>query len=183
MSAAADGGFVFKVSLAAEDCAQFFDLIARRQQQRIPMPRYDIIAFACALPVAIGAAVLARQTLGFADGWSVGLLCGAAYLIGMQATAWLARAAHRRLRDGVSEMMVREWADISITLDAHGIRVTGESVDFSWRWRLVGAVTVENGALMFWTGVSAVRIPERAFANSSERDAVIAYARRCGASA
>jgi hypothetical protein len=176
MPDATQESYTFALTLADEDYVRFFRLFGQRQQRYGASGTIYVVVLLCAAPV--GAALGLWGAGRPHEAWLIGLRCGLAFLFGTLAMFVAGQFAQARFTRHVSVAAAREGLMHIVSIDTQGLKAEGERHVFQWRWGGIEEVTVADGDLMFWTGaLGAVRIPKRAFAGASERDAVLAYAR------
>jgi hypothetical protein len=178
MPDATEESYTFAVTLVDEDYVRFFRLLGQREQRYSASGTIYFVVLFCAAPVGAALGLWGGGAGRPHEAWLIGLRCGLAFLFGALAMFVAARFAEARFTRHFSVAAAREGLMHVVSIDRQGLKAEGERHVFQWRWSGLEDVTVADGDLMFWTGsLGAVRIPSRAFAGASERDAVLAYAR------
>ncbi|UZE51857.1 hypothetical protein [Rhodopseudomonas sp. P2A-2r] len=178
MSSVVDEGFSYSVDLTPEDYRQLFVQIGRRQQRQTTSKRIYLVAVLAAVPVALVLGAMSTVMTRQGNGAAVAMLCALAFLLGIQAMSSAFSFTHARSLQQLASSAARDWPSASMCVDADGVRISGHQTLTEWRWPAIAEVSVEDGALLFWSGtLYAMRIPGRVFATVAERDAVHAYAR------
>jgi hypothetical protein len=160
------------IDLTPDDYRQFYTSIGRRQGK--PPTWIYPAAIGASIPVAfILTSVTELRPFDIGISYVLAFLCGMAAMIFVMRIAQL--GAMRRL----SAICTEDWGRLSVTLDDEGVAAYGDGIMMQGRWPAVKDVTVEGEALIVWLGrLQAIRIPDRAFANVAERDAVMTLVRR-----
>ncbi|QUS40275.1 YcxB family protein [Tardiphaga alba] len=163
--------YSYAIDLTPDDYRQFYSAIGRHQGK----PPNWVYAVAMSLCIPAGIALASLTRLRPVD---IGLHCGIAFLLGMFAMFVAVRFATASTIRQVALIGVEDCKRFSVSLDDEGVEAWSERFATKGRWSAVKDLTIENGALMVWLGrLQAVRIPDRAFADITERDAVVAFIR------
>jgi hypothetical protein len=163
--------YSYSVGLTPDDYRQTY-LSMGRHQGKAPTWIYPA-AISVSIPVAI---VLTSFTPYRPIGMGASMVL--AFLCGMAAMIAVMRVVQLGVMQRLSVIGVEDWPRLSVTLDEDGVAAHGDGIMMQGRWPAVKDVTMEGGAIIVWLGrLQAVRIPERAFADSDERDAVMAFVR------
>jgi hypothetical protein len=163
--------YAYSFDLTLNDYRQFYAAIGRYQGK--PSKWIYPGAISVSLPVAAVLAYFTPYNL-----FDVGVSCVLAFVLGMVTMVVVLRIAHVGAIRRLAAIGAEDWIHLSVTLDDHVVEARGDGIAIQGSWSAVKDVTIENGALLIWLGrLQAVPIPERAFASTAERDAVMAFAR------
>jgi hypothetical protein len=177
MPDATEERYTFSVTLTVKDYVRFFNLVGQRLRRYSASGTIYFVALLCAAPVGAVLGLWGAGAVPRHEAWVIGLLCLIAFFLGTMAMIVAMRFARAQFTRQLSVNVAREGSMHVVSIDAQGLKSEGEHHVVQWRWSGIKDATVAAGDVIFWTGdLGAVRIPERAFAGTSERDAVLAYA-------
>jgi hypothetical protein len=165
------GLYSYSLDLTPDDYRQFYNAIGRHQGK--PPKWIYPAAISVSIPVAIVLASFTRLRA-----FDIGVSCVIAFLLGMVAMIVVIQLLHAGAMRRLALIGAEDWTRYSVRIDDDGVDARGEGIAIQGRWSTVMDVTIEQDGLMIWLGrLQAVRIPERAFVNVAERDAVAAFVR------